>query len=222
MARPGDYCRSRQTTTFNRARTFMFDSAGPGALTIFALTLVLSLIGLFAAPWLIDRCLFRPYWYLRKRQYDTVVLSGFVHADLAHLLFNMVTFYFFAFQLERRIGTVAFVALYALGLLISETGSYYKHRNNPDYATLGASGAISSVLFASIVYFPNSSLFIFPIPIPIPAPLFAVGYLAYTYYSARHARGRINHDAHLGGALWGLVFVALTDPGAYRGLAQLL
>lgn len=200
----------------------MFNNAGPGALTIFALTIILSLIGLFAAPWLVDRCLFRPYWYLRNRQYDTVVLSGFVHADMAHLLFNMITFYFFAFPLEGRVGTFKFVVLYVLGLLISEVGSFYKHRNNPDYATLGASGAISSVLFASIVYFPTSSLFIFPIPIPIPAPLFAVGYLAYTYYSARQARGRINHDAHLGGAIWGLVFVALTDPSAYRSLLQML
>lgn len=200
----------------------MFNNAGPGALTIFALTIILSLIGLFAAPWLVDRCLFRPYWYLRNRQYDTVVLSGFVHADMAHLLFNMITFYFFAFPLEGRVGTFKFVVLYVFGLLISEVGSFYKHRNNPDYATLGASGAISSVLFASIVYFPTSSLFIFPIPIPIPAPLFAVGYLAYTYYSARQARGRINHDAHLGGAIWGLVFVALTDPSAYRSLLQML
>jgi len=200
----------------------MFTNAGPGALTIFALTIVLSLIGLFAAPWLIDRCLFRPYWYLRNRQYDTVLLSGFVHADLAHLIFNMITFYFFAFPLERRIGTIKFIVLYVLGLLISELGSFYKHRNHPEYATLGASGAISAVLFASIVYFPTSSLFVFPIPVPIPAPLFAVGYLAYTYYSARQARGRINHDAHLGGALWGLAFVAITDLGAYRNLAQLL
>jgi membrane associated rhomboid family serine protease len=71
------------------------------------------------------------------------------------------------------------------------------------------------VLFASIVYDPSQRLFILPIPFPIPAPLFAIGYLAYTYWSARHPRGRINHDAHLGGALTGLAFVALLDPQAY-------
>jgi membrane associated rhomboid family serine protease len=141
-----------------------------------------------------------------------------MHADLMHLLFNMMTFYFFAFELERYIGTAHFLALYFLGLLISHAGTYYKQKDNPEYASVGASGAICAVLFAYIVYFPERSLFIIPIPVPIPAPLFAVGYLAYTYYSARHARGRINHDAHLGGALTGLAFVALTDFGAYARL----
>jgi len=75
---------------------------------------------------------------------------------------------------------------------------------------------------ASIVYYPDQSLFIIPIPVPIPAPLFALGYVAYSWYSARQARGRINHDAHLGGALFGLLFVAITDPSAFRGLAALL
>lgn len=193
----------------------MFGEGVTGALLIFVTTSVLSLIGLFGAPKLIDRCLFRPYWYLRRHEYDTVIASGFVHADLAHLIFNMVTFYFFAFPVERRIGTTQFILLYVLGLLLSELGTYLKQRNNPDYATLGASGAISAVLFASVVYFPNNSLFIFPIPFPIPAPLFAVGYLAYSYWSARQARGRINHDAHFGGAITGLVFVAAVDPDAY-------
>ncbi len=193
-----------------------------GAWIIFALTIAMSLLGLYATPQLIERSLFRPYWLLRKRQYDTLFLSGFVHADLAHLIFNMMTFYFFAFALELRIGTSRFVVLYALGLTLSELGTYLKHRNNPHYATLGASGAISAVLFASIVYFPNSSLFVFPLPIPIPAPLFAVGYLAYTYWSARHPHGRINHDAHFGGALTGLGFVAMTEPSAYRYLLNFL
>jgi membrane associated rhomboid family serine protease len=194
----------------------MFDSAVTASWIIFIATIGLSLIGLFAAPQLIDRCLFRPYWFLRRKEYDTVVASGFVHADLPHLIFNMVTFYFFAFPVERRIGTTWFVILYIVGLTVSEWGTYRKHRNNPEYATLGASGAISAVLFASVIYFPDNSLFIIPIPFPIPAPLFAVGYLAYTYWSARNARGRINHDAHLGGALTGLVFVAAKDPDAYR------
>jgi membrane associated rhomboid family serine protease len=188
------------------------------ALMIFLITLVASILGLMAFPQLIERSLFRPYWFLRNKQYDTILTSGFVHADLAHLIFNMFTFYFFAFPLERRIGGVLFLILYLLGLTLSEFGTFRKHRNNPEYATLGASGAISAVLFASIVYSPNSTLIIFPLPIPIPAWLFAISYLAYTYYSARHPHGRINHDAHLGGALTGLAFIAVTDPGAYRRL----
>jgi membrane associated rhomboid family serine protease len=189
------------------------------ALVIFAATIVASLAGLFAKPQIIERSLFRPYWFLRRRQYDTIVTNGFVHADLPHLIFNMLTFYFFAFPLERQIGPVRFAVLYLLGLVVSDLGTYLKHRNDQQYASLGASGAISAVLFAAIVYFPWMKLFIIPIPLPIPAPLFAVGYVAYSWYSARQARGRINHDAHLGGALFGLLFVLLTDPAAF---AQLL
>jgi membrane associated rhomboid family serine protease len=192
------------------------------ALVIFAATLVASLAGLYAKPQVIERSLFRPYWFLRRRQYATVVTSGFVHADLSHLLFNMVTFWFFAFPLEKQVGPVRFAVLYLLGLVVSDLGTYFKHRHDPQYASLGASGAISAVLFAAIVYFPWMKLFIIPIPLPIPAPLFAVGYVAYSWYSARHARGRINHDAHLGGALFGLLFVLVTDPAAFAQLLRWL
>jgi membrane associated rhomboid family serine protease len=190
------------------------------ALVIFVVTIAASLAGLYAKPAIVERSLFRPYWFLRRREYATVVTSGFVHADLPHLLFNMVTFYFFAFPLERQIGPVRFAALYFLALVVSDFGTYFKHRNNPQYASLGASGAISAVLFAAVVYFPWMKLFIIPIPLPIPAPLFAVAYVAYSWYSARQARGRINHDAHLGGALFGLLFVLLTDPAAWGRLVQ--
>jgi membrane associated rhomboid family serine protease len=188
------------------------------ALVIFVATLAASLLGLFAAPKIIERSLFRPYYFLRRQQYDTIVTSGFVHADLPHLIFNMMTFWFFAFPLEKEIGPVRFALLYFLGLVVSDAGTFFKHRNDPQYASLGASGAISAVLFAAIVYFPWMKLFIIPIPLPIPAPLFAVAYVAYSWWSARQARGRINHDAHLGGALFGLVFVLLTDPAAYGRL----
>jgi membrane associated rhomboid family serine protease len=190
----------------------------PGALLVLALTCLVSLAGLFVAPQLIARALFRPYWLVRRAEYTRLVTSGFVHADVGHLLFNAITFYSFAFLLERRIGTASLLALYFCGLLFGNLGTYFKHRTDPNYASLGASGAILAVLFASIVYFPSQHLFIIPIPVPIPAPLFALGYLAFTYYSARQSRGKINHDAHLGGALTGLAFVAVTDPGAYHQL----
>ena len=188
------------------------------AAIILVVTLATSLAALYGSPKIIEHSLFRPYWFLRRRQYATIVTSGLVHADLPHLIFNLITFYFFAFQLEKQIGGARFAALYLIGLVVSDAGTYFKHRNDPDYASLGASGAISAVLFASIVYFPWQKLFIIPIPVPIPAPIFAIGYVAYSWYSARQARGRINHDAHLGGALFGLAFVLLTDPGAYSQL----
>jgi membrane associated rhomboid family serine protease len=186
------------------------------ALCILAVTVAVSLAALWFAPRIIEYSVFRPYWFLPQRQYGTAIASAFVHADLAHLLFNGLTFWFFAPRLEQVIGSGHFVALYVLGLLASDAGTYFRHRSDPNYACLGASGAILAVLFASIVYFPQQRIFMLPLPIPIPAPLFAVCYLGYTFYAARHPRGRINNEAHFNGALAGLAFVALTDIGAWK------
>jgi membrane associated rhomboid family serine protease len=198
-----------------------------GALAATAVLLAMvaaSLAALTFAPSLLERHLFRPYWLLPRSQYVTVVTSGFLHADLAHLLFNAFTFWAFAFSLERVIGTPSFVALYAFGLLASAAGTWLAHRRQPEYASLGASGAILAVLFASIVHTPTQSIFILPIPVPIPGPVFALLYLGFTVYASRQpARGRINHDAHLAGAVAGIVFVALTDPAAFgRAMRQVV
>jgi membrane associated rhomboid family serine protease len=188
---------------------------------IMALTVTISLLGIYRMPGIINNFLFRPYFFVRKGQYNTMVTSGFIHADVGHLLFNMVTFYFFAFPLERFIGTVPFVILYLVGLVASHSCTWFKHRNNPAYASLGASGAVSAVLFTYIVYFPTTTLMIIPIPIPIPAALFAVGYVAYSYWASNRSRDRINHDAHLCGALSGIAFVAATDHGAFARLLEI-
>ncbi|MEO8280506.1 MAG: rhomboid family intramembrane serine protease [Ideonella sp.] len=190
--------------------------ASPGASALLATILLASLFGLYARPDLIERNLFRPFWFVQRRQYVTAVSSGFLHADLPHLLFNCITLWAFAFPLERVIGTPRLLALYFFGLLISDAGTWFKHRNDPGYRSLGASGAILAVLFASIVYVPTASIFILPIPVPIPAPLFALLYLGYTWWASRNSRGRINHDAHLAGALAGILFVAIVDTDALR------
>ena len=186
----------------------------PGTVLLLAAIVIASLYGLLAAPQWLVRCLLRPYWLVPRREWSTLVTNAFVHADLAHLLFNVITLWAFAFGLEAHIGTGRFLALYAFGLLVSDAGTWIRHRDDPDYRCLGASGAILAVLFASIVYFPSASIYILPLPFPVPAPVFAVLYLAYSWYASRHMRGGVNHDAHLSGAVAGLVFVALTDGAA--------
>src|SRR5690606_6956885 len=124
--------------------------------------------GLWGNPRIIERCVFRPYEFARGRRRGTLIASGFAHADGAHLLFNMITFYFFGVPMEFVLGTGPFLVLYALGLALSPVISLIRHRDNSQYATLGASGAISAVLFAFVAYFPTQKLYLF-FALPIPA-----------------------------------------------------
>ena len=201
----------------------LLDALSPGApvaALLLGLILLISLAGLFVVRGLNDRLMLHPAQLAPRHAWETLLTCGFVHADLAHLAFNAFTFWAFAFSLERRIGSPRFALLYLAGLLVSSLGTWLQHRHEPQYRSLGASGAILAVLFASIVYFPGASLFIMPIPVPIPAPLFAVGYLAYSAYMARRGGDHIAHDAHFTGALCGLAFVALSDPGAVGAALQ--
>jgi membrane associated rhomboid family serine protease len=189
-------------------------AGAPAATVLLAAILVVGALGLTRWPALVDRHLLRPHGLARRGDWHTLATSGFIHADLPHLAFNAFTFWAFGFGLERALGTPLFVLLYALGLLGSSATTAWLHRRAPGYASLGASGAISAVLFASIVVFPTSAIFILPLPFPIPAPLFAVAYLVFSVLASRARTGRINHDAHIAGALAGVVFMAVVEPGS--------
>jgi membrane associated rhomboid family serine protease len=191
----------------------------PASLLILGAIIVISALALWVAPAIMDRNLLRPYWLLKRRQYDTIVTSGFIHGDLAHLFFNSLALFSFGPHLERKIGTPKFVALYFIGLVLSSLGSVYKQRNNPDYAALGASGAILAVVFASVVYYPTDIIFLFFVP--MPAWVFALVFAGYSLWASKNRRDNIAHDAHLDGAFIGLVFVGLTDfPAWSRALHQ--
>lgn len=181
-------------------------------------TAAFSLIALYALPGLLARCAFRPYRVWRGQQVGSLMLGGFVHANLLHLAVNMWCLWMFGPPLERQIGTGAFALLYGLALVGSHLPTLFKERQNPEYASVGASGAISAVVFAFIVYYPQAELFLLFIPIPIQAWIFGFLYLAYSYYAGRDRSRRINHDAHFWGAVIGLAFVALADPGAWSRL----
>ena len=192
-------------------------SAGaPASALLLVVIVVFSALGLFARPALIERNLLRPHGLAQRGDYFTLVTSGFIHADLAHLLLNCFTLWAFGFDLERRLGTPSFLALYAAGLLTSSIATWLIHRRQPGYASLGASGAILAVLFASIIVAPTSSIFILPLPVPIPAPLFALAFLAYSVIASRSRIGRVNHDAHIAGAITGVAYLAITEPGSLQ------
>lgn len=185
-------------------------------LIFIAITSIISFIAFNNAS-LLDRLLL---WPAKMRnhplQFYRLLTAGFVHADTIHLLFNMITLYYFGTLLEKEnpngIGTLNFSVLYITGIVISCIPSFLKHRYNPSYRSLGASGGVAAIVFAMIYIYPWEGIYIFFIPIPIPSILYAVIYLVYTYYMARNNRGYINHDAHLWGSIYGIVFMIATDP----------
>lgn len=184
----------------------------PVASIIFLFTIVTSVYA-FNDHGLFGKFMLHPYSVSRKHKVYTLITSGLIHADWMHLIFNMMTFYFFAFRLEALIGSWQFALLYFLGLILSDIPSVIKHKNDIRYNSLGASGAISAVLFSFIFFDPMSKMIIFPLPIPIWAWLFGLLYLAYCWQMAKRSGDNINHDAHLFGALTGMIVTVIVVPG---------
>jgi membrane associated rhomboid family serine protease len=184
----------------------------PVACAIFAITIAISLIA-FSSDLVYDKFILHPYNVSKGKQLYTLITSGFIHVDYMHLFFNMLSYYFFAFSLERAMGHWQFALLYILSLILSDLPSVAKHKDDYGYRSLGASGAISAVIFSSILYNPLASMMIMPLPIPIPAIIFGALYLVYCSYASKRQLGNINHDAHLFGAISGIVITVVLVPG---------
>jgi membrane associated rhomboid family serine protease len=158
-----------------------------------------------------NRLSFNSYAIVRRKEWYRVITHGFVHADTMHLLINMFTFWSFGTFMEAAFGSWEFTGLYFGGMIFSSAYDFVKYRDNVYYQSVGASGAVSAVLFSSILLNPWGTILLFAV-IPIPGILFGVLYLAYCRYMARHASDHINHNAHFYGALYGIVFPALLHP----------
>lgn len=156
----------------------------------------------------------RPYYIIRENRWYQLLSSGFLHADMIHLIFNMYTLWAFGPTLERQIGSGMFLALYFTSMIVANLPSLIRHRNDPNYSSLGASGAVGGVIFSFIVFFPQSSLLLFLIPIPINAVVFAILFIAFSIYESKRKRSFINHDAHIAGALSGVIFTFIAFPGS--------
>jgi membrane associated rhomboid family serine protease len=184
----------------------------PVASLILLFTVITSIYA-FNDHTLYGKFMLHPYSVYRKNKLYTLITSGMIHSDWMHLIFNMMTFFFFAFTLEAQIGSFKFGLIYFASLILSDIPTIFKHKNDFWYNSLGASGAISGVLFSFILFYPLTPLYLFFIPIGIPAVLFGGLYLLYCVYASRQSRDNINHDAHFFGALTGIIITILIIPG---------
>ena len=190
---------------------------------LIAATVLVSWLA-FERPPLLNRLILWPPAIERSKQYDRLLTHGFIHADWSHLLFNMITLYFFGRVIEREIsaliGPIGFVLFYLSAIVIAILPTYLRHRHDPHYRSLGASGAVSAVLFAFILLRPWAMIYVFVLP--MPAIAYAVGYVAYSFWMDRRGGDNVNHSAHLSGAIYGVLFMLFMDPGIGADFVQRL
>ncbi len=182
-------------------------------LVLIAITAVVSLAAMNNER-LLDKLIFWPPAIARGGEYQRFVTYGFIHADAAHLLFNMITLYFFGQLIEgifaAKLGWFGFYIFYLTALIVSILPSWFRHREDTRYRSLGASGAVSAVLFAFILLKPWAIIYVFFVP--MPAIVYAVVYVAYTIWADRQGRDSINHSAHLWGGAFGVAALLVIEP----------
>lgn len=180
---------------------------------IIAATVLVSWLA-FNNPRLLDRLVLWPPAIARQHQYERLVTHGFIHADFQHLLFNMITLYFFGRLVEQwfvpYIGRVGFVLFYLSAIVVAILPTYLRHVGDTRYRSLGASGAVSAVLFTFILVQPWSLIFVFFVP--VPAIVYGALYVGYSVWMDKHGQDNVNHSAHLWGAAYGIAFTLLMEP----------
>ena len=187
---------------------------------IVAITVLLSILALYNRD-VMNKLIFNPYMITEHRQWYRFITSGFIHADWIHLAVNMFVLWSFGNVVERYYNAVFedkgyfyYSILYLGGLIISITPSYKRNMHNAGYNALGASGAVAAVLFAAILFRPLDKIYLYGI-IGLPGILVGVAYLAYSFYMDKKGGGVINHDAHLWGAVFGILFTVLLKPSIF-------
>ena len=183
-------------------------------IVLILLNVGISLAALYWNKKIFDLGMLRPYRMFRKQTWYEVITSGFLHAGMTHLLVNMFVLFFFGTVMEQVLGVGHFIALYFSALVFSSIPSLVMHKDNPEYATIGASGAVEAVLFSYIFVFPTEKLILILLPIPIPAWIFGLLFLAYSIYEGRRGKGNVNHGAHIAGAAWGVLYLLFFVPNS--------
>jgi membrane associated rhomboid family serine protease len=180
----------------------------------------------FQRPELMSRYDFSPYRIVYRNEYYRFFTHAFLHADYLHLIINMLVFFSFGRYVEANFhqlelagyiksGMFNYILLYSLSIIISGIATFIKKRNDPYYVAVGASGAVSAVLFTSIFFSPLEKVYLYGI-LPLPGIVFGILYLAYSSYMSKRARDNINHDAHFWGAVFGIIYPVIMEPGLFK------
>ncbi|GEO04297.1 rhomboid family intramembrane serine protease [Adhaeribacter aerolatus] len=195
------------------------------------LIIIILTVGISIYAWsnedLLRNWIFHPFSVNKNHQYYRFVTSGFLHADWMHLFFNMLTLYFFGEMVETvfiyhygpQIGIFLYLLIYLGGMIVADLPSYIKHKKDYDYRALGASGAVSAIIFSSILFNPTREICLYAF-LCMPGFVFGLLYLIYSYYQSKQMGDNINHDAHLYGAIFGFILAIFLVPGSFGSFVQ--